>query len=189
MRKIFWSFLALPFLFACTHHTLSKEQCQAGDWAGIGYSDATMGYSSGARLAKHQAACQEHSIVVNSDKYLVGWNKGIVTFCTQDNGYKQGLDGYVYSSICPEKLEAAFLKGYEKGRELYQVRSKYQQYVNRQNDVRDDLDRARKDLASAKNKAERENATDRINRLEREKDDIERQTRLYEMKYSNSLVD
>jgi Protein of unknown function (DUF2799) len=39
----------------------------------------------------------------------------IESFCTLENGYRQGVEGIEYAGACPELLAPAFLDGYQSG--------------------------------------------------------------------------
>ena len=45
--------------------------------------------------------------------YIAGFKKGIIEFCTRDNGYDQGLKGGKYSLSCSQ--DTAYFEGYEAG--------------------------------------------------------------------------
>lgn len=45
--------------------------------------------------------------------------KGVLIFCTPDNGYQVGAKGDIYTNVCPENLESAFIKKYNKGRVVF----------------------------------------------------------------------
>ncbi|MBY0372097.1 DUF2799 domain-containing protein [bacterium] len=189
MRRLTIGLLGLFLAVGCTHYTLTKEQCEAGDWKGIGQSDGNQGLASAPRLVKHEEACGKHNIRVDNAAYLTGWNAGVKTYCTPSNGYNEGTNGYTYQRVCPANLEPGFLAEYEKGRKIFTVRARHQKLVSRLHDVEDDLARARLTLAKAKNSVERENATYEINKLEREKGDIDREMRLFETKHVDTLID
>jgi hypothetical protein len=98
--------------------SLSKNQCRAGDWQTIGYRDGANGYAS-TRLLEHQDACVKLGVLPDRDRYMRGWQEGVTTFCTAENGFSQGENGAGYGRICPSDLEPEFLSAYKDGRSLY----------------------------------------------------------------------
>ena len=82
--------LAIALLAGCA--TLSESQCAANDWQTVGYSDGVSGQDS-SRLLKHQNACMKHGVTPDRMAYLVGWEEGVVRYCTPDNGFQQGQRG------------------------------------------------------------------------------------------------
>jgi hypothetical protein len=47
------------------------------------------------------------------------YQKGVTAYCRPDNGYEQGALGKTYKNVCPEKLEAPFLKQFKRGKRVY----------------------------------------------------------------------
>jgi hypothetical protein len=102
--------------------TLSESQCIASDWETIGYNDGAQGKAN-SQLLKHQNACVKHGIVPDRDAYLVGWNDGVINYCTPENGYAQGRRGAANGNFCPDTLRGAFGDAYQQGRTLYLAES------------------------------------------------------------------
>ena len=116
--------LTLPLALAVGCHksgSVSENQCRAGDWETLGYRDGVHGLRS-TRLLAHQDACGEFGAVPDRETYLRGWRAGIAEFCQEDNGFVQGERGAGYANVCPERVERAFLRGYNAGRELFEAR-------------------------------------------------------------------
>jgi hypothetical protein len=102
--------------------TLNEEECLTADWYQIGYEDGARGYPD-TRIASHREACAKHGIAPQFRDYQDGHDEGVLSFCTQRNGFVQGQKGYQYSGICPPSVERDFLDAYQAGREIYTVRS------------------------------------------------------------------
>ncbi len=102
--------------------TVSENQCRAGDWQTIGYRDGSNGLDS-SRLLKHQEACGEFTIVPDRNLYLAGWGEGLVTFCTADNGFNQGVKGRALNAVCRGELLEPYASAHAEGRQLYVARS------------------------------------------------------------------
>lgn len=101
--------------------TVSENQCRAGDWQTIGYRDGAMGKDS-TRLLEHQEACGAFGIFPERDTYLAGWQEGLATFCTGDNGFQQGVQGRYLNGSCRGELREPFASAHADGRALYQAR-------------------------------------------------------------------
>jgi hypothetical protein len=101
--------------------TVSENQCVAGDWRTLGYSDGSYGYRSN-RLLQHQDACVRHGIIPDRFEYMAGWEQGVREYCEPNNGFSAGTQGYSYENVCPAELRSEFLKAYNDGRELYLAR-------------------------------------------------------------------
>jgi hypothetical protein len=180
--------LASLFLFACAHHTLTEEQCTAGNWEGIGLQDGQWGYATG-RIALHAKACERFKKTPNQALYLKGWNQGVVSYCQPANGYRVGLDGEDYEQVCPKNLEPAFIAQYNRGIDIYNIRSKYHRMVSDLKSTMREIADDREHLAKAKNEDERLKYTKEINAGEEKKEDLNRRIRVYDMKHSATLAD
>jgi len=101
--------------------SLSEKECQTADWESIGYIDGTRGYSSG-RIGDHVESCAKVDITPDRKLYEEGRNRGLEEFCTPRNGARIGEQGGSYGGVCPVMLEDAFLRGYNAGRDLRDVK-------------------------------------------------------------------
>lgn len=108
--------LGLLVLSGCA--SLSQEECQTGDWHGIGYRDGLQGKNE-SYLAEHQKACSEYQVSLNLEQYLQGREKGLQSYCQPENATRLGRNGATYHYVCPKSLEASFLDYYQSGREYY----------------------------------------------------------------------
>lgn len=117
-KKILTTFFILLLSFQLTGcASLNERECRETDWEMIGFRDGSNG--TFASLIKfHRSACAKYNIVPNVGAYKTGHTRGIKRYCTEDNGFKLGRQGFWYDGVCPTELEAAFLKGYNYGREL-----------------------------------------------------------------------
>lgn len=115
MRLIltFGAFLGTFFLFSCA--TLNEQQCRTGNWEEIGRQDGARGFSA-SRVNSHTKACQEHGIQVNNAIYQKGYDEGVRSYCTPENGYQLGRLGMLASqATCPADLASAFTTALSKG--------------------------------------------------------------------------
>ena len=109
--------------------TVSENQCKAGDWQSIGFRDGASGYAS-TRILNHQEACGEFGIVPERGSYLSGWQDGVTTYCTADNGFQLGLRGRALNTVCSQDLREPFASAHADGRKLYIARGEVNRLSN-----------------------------------------------------------
>ena len=107
--KMLFFFSVLPTLVACSHATLSREDCVRSDWQVLGVQDGMNGKTVG-ELNLHQQACAEYGIIPDSKQYLAGREKGLLEYCKLENAVTSGLNGQLYQSVCPKEIDEAFRK-------------------------------------------------------------------------------
>jgi len=108
-------FLISLLISSCA--SLSKGDCNKGDWAEIGAKDAKKGLLGKKQLQKHQKACAQYQIEPNTKVYNAGYKQGLKQFCRREAGYNHGARGAKYYANCPVSLEQDFLAGYVPGLE------------------------------------------------------------------------
>jgi hypothetical protein len=114
----FLAFIGTFFMFSCA--TLNEQQCRTGNWEQIGRQDGARGYSA-SRVSSHHKACKEHGVQVNNAEYQRGYDAGVRGFCTSENGYLLGKQGYrTHQVTCPADLGTAFMTAMQKGFTEYQ---------------------------------------------------------------------
>lgn len=101
--------------------SLSENQCRTADWESIGYLDGTRGYNSG-RIGEHSEACAKIGITPDRKLYEEGRVRGLEEFCTGRNGVRIGEQGGSYNGVCPVTTEDAFLRGYNAGKDLHDLK-------------------------------------------------------------------
>ncbi len=127
-------FALLALLSACA--SLSEAECRTGDWYGIGFGDGAAGQSLDA-LQEHREACAEYGIAANLDAYLNGRNRGLAQYCRPGSGYRQGVAGHDYESVCSGPGERAFLEAYHAGLRIHEL-SQRKQDLERESSHNDD---------------------------------------------------
>lgn len=128
-QQLTTSLLCIALLSGCA--TLSKKECQQGDWYAIGLSDGENGYNA-SRIKDHSDACGEHQIRPDHAAYRRGRDQGLLSFCTARSGYHVGAKGSTYRNVCPQHLESDFLDGYRLGEayhDLEQQKRKAEQHI------------------------------------------------------------
>ena len=113
----------LPLVALCLSGcaSLSENECLTADWESIGYLDGSRGYNSG-RVGEHSEACAKVNITPDAKLYEEGRNRGLEVFCTGRNGVRIGEQGGSYAGVCPVMLEDAFLRGYNAGKDLHDIK-------------------------------------------------------------------
>ena len=118
MRPVISMILVSCCLAGCA--SLTKEECNAGDWAQIGEADAIRGRTT-ERFANHIKACERYNILPDRSVYDKGYRIGLVKYCKPANGFRVGRNGLRYKGICPAGSEPGFLNGYQRGYDLHQI--------------------------------------------------------------------
>jgi hypothetical protein len=113
------SLAVLALLAGCA--TLDKEECLRADWYAIGLEDGARGQPL-ERAGDHRRACAEHGVTPKIEPYLAGRNEGLKSYCTYEKGYSVGRSGQSYSGACPAGLAGDFTAGFQRGREIHDLR-------------------------------------------------------------------
>ena len=100
--------------------TMNEDQCLVGDWGGQGWRDGAAGRQV-SRLDEHAKACAKYGVAPNMSAYLASREDGLRTYCTWENGFRQGRQGNSYGGVCAPAEERDFLPAYEDGRRIYAV--------------------------------------------------------------------
>lgn len=137
MRKLLIAGAALA-LASCA--TMTPEQCLRGNWHGVGYDDGASGYPM-SRIDSHAKACAKTGVTPDPLLYAQGRAEGLVSYCTEMNGFSVGRAGSAYHNVCPQPAENAFLGGYADGERVYRATQR--------------LESAKSDLSSADARADK----------------------------------
>ncbi len=98
--------------------TMNEDQCLVGDWGGRGWQDGAEGRQA-SRLEEHAKACAKYGVEPNMSAYLSAREDGLRTYCTWENGFRQGRQGNSYGGVCTLAEEASFVPAYQDGRQIY----------------------------------------------------------------------
>ena len=118
--KIFYLLLVASILASCA--TLSREQCQSGDWYGIGLADGHEGKPE-TRINDHSKACAEFGIQVDSQQYFQGRAQGLIDYCHLENAFDTGLKGQRYQHVCSPQIDATFDRYNTAAYDVYRIRT------------------------------------------------------------------
>ena len=99
-------------LMSCA--SISKSECQSGNWADIGYRDGTRGVSRD-KLADYVQTCAKYGADVDRSAYLSAYENGLGHYCTYEQGLARGRLGKIYNTVCEGPKAADFRTGYENG--------------------------------------------------------------------------
>ena len=89
--------LPILFLSACT--SLSKEQCVAGQWYDMGYTDGIKGRLR-TQFNDYAKACHSYGVTPSLIDYDMGRERGLVDFCM--NSTKPNLR---YTMLCQRSID------------------------------------------------------------------------------------
>jgi hypothetical protein len=103
--------------------SLSRNECAAGDWYGIGQRDGANGHPE-ERFADHAAACVRHGVNPDRRQWLEGRERGLERFCTARHAFDVGASNSSYAGVCAGPGEDDFLHGYRLGKALAEARSR-----------------------------------------------------------------
>lgn len=110
MKRLVFLFAALAIgLIVASCATLSKEQCQAGDWRAIGFNDGSEGRTADY-VSNHDEACAEFGVAVNRALYTDGRTDGLRSYCRLANAESVGRQGRAYNGVCQGELGVAFAR-------------------------------------------------------------------------------
>ncbi len=167
--------LGAAVLASCA--SLDESECLLADFRFLGEEDGEKGQPR-TRIDTYETDCAEYGLDVDRQAYALGWEVGIVRFCTRENGYEYGLAGNFYQRSCPVELADEFSNAYQLGRAVYNARSEVDRLEAEITRLGDKL--ARDDLKSEKRaelREEREDAKDDLRKAERQLDTAQDEAR------------
>lgn len=91
---------------SCT--TIRPEHCPYADWGATGELHASKGFQS--RLPGLYETCMAVGVLPDGDAYIAGYQRGLLGFCTIENGWTWGGNRAVNPGICPP----AMAQGYDR---------------------------------------------------------------------------
>src|SRR5262245_13606325 len=165
------SVVLLALIAGCA--TLDKDQCLRADWYAIGLEDGARGQPL-ERAGDHRRACAEHGVTPKIEPYLAGRNEGLKSYCTYEKGFSVGRSGQSYSGVCPANLAGNFTAGFQRGKDLHDVR-------RRLDTVNEQIRKSRAALtAGIPNPRARAEEVERLEALSREAEQLEQRIAVLE---------
>lgn len=92
----------------------AESKMDQGDWLAIGFNRGKRG-DPPSYMQNYVQNCSKYDIQIDTETYQTGWRKGIIQYCTPENGYEVGKAGKDYHDACPAHLAGAFLDQYIAG--------------------------------------------------------------------------
>jgi len=154
------------FITGCS--SISKEECKTGDWNGIGYRDGMSGKPI-SRVSSYIEECGKAGSTVDRAMYEKGRNEGLKIYCSRENGFNAGKNGSSMFTECPSNLQSAFMKAYNLGKKVHELKGKLDSVRKDQ----DELEKKMDDPVTTPN--ERTLIRQRLRDLEEKKDSVNRE--------------
>lgn len=116
MKKIITIALTALSLSACQSTTdeVQVSLSCTGNWTNVGYDVAIDGKSV-RTFSKYEEKCKELLGENAKSDYLDGYTKGIVEYCTYEQGFDLGESGKKNNKVCPHELGQNFERGFIAG--------------------------------------------------------------------------
>lgn len=125
--------------------SMSEDECRTANWSDIGMRDGQNG-APRATFGSHVKACREIGVIADQQSYMRAWDRGIVSFCTPQNGLEMGRRGRSYANgTCPAELEPGFRFRYERGYDVYRAQQEIDRVNFQLRDKQHKLDETRDD--------------------------------------------
>jgi len=172
MAKILLLVLVLVSLIGCS--SLSKRNCEEGNWKTLGVEDG----KNGTKLAKidtYIKECKSYGLTVDESAYKAGRDEGLKIFCQPEHGFLIGKLSQEYPRVCPGHLEAAFLQKYQLGRQIAQQKYELSLMHGRITSLEGEIDRSQ-------DENEKRNLRNRLQELQREQSERQRNISIMEAK-------
>ena len=105
--------LCLILLAGCGGN-VKPVACTGIDWTDLGYTTATSGKSV-RTFDAYRDQCGSNLEETAMDSYLEGYTKGVIEYCTYENGHLLGSQNKPIEGSCPIEVRSAFDNGYAQG--------------------------------------------------------------------------
>lgn len=107
--------------------TVSKSECQVGDWRAIGLRDGRDGRSE-LFFAKNAESCQRYGLPADQTAWAAGRLEGLKDYCTPLSGYAVGRSGRTYENVCTGKAGGDFVFALSLGSTVREAREEARRY-------------------------------------------------------------
>ncbi|MBS9782051.1 MAG: DUF2799 domain-containing protein [Gammaproteobacteria bacterium] len=159
-------------LSACS--VMTEKECQVANWYDLGFTDGAAGHTVNA-FSERAEDCAKHGIGADRASYLQARQEGLKTYCTKENGYREGASGRPYRGVCDSHSAKQFLPAYQKGKRLYEKKSAVATLERKIQDLDRDIDkhnndkyRLKKQVINESDKGKRANIILDLERINRE---------------------
>ncbi len=92
--------------------SISKNECEAGNWGDMGYRDGANGEPRGV-LADYANICAGHGLGVDRDAYPAAYESGLSEFCALGRALAQGRRGSGMPNVCARRPD--YIASYDLG--------------------------------------------------------------------------
>jgi len=150
--------LAAAALGGCA--SLSEKDCRGGNWQAIGQRDGADGWPA-SRLGAHAEACAEHRVSPDAAAWERGRQLGLQGYCQALVGRTKGAEAAPYRNVCTGAAEVRFLRGYEVGRQIHELKQLQDSQRKRRKELTDRL-------------AKKETSADEAKRIRRDLEQLDR---------------
>lgn len=150
--------------------TVSREQCQAGDWYGIGVTDGREGRPE-SRIDDHAESCARFKLPIDRAAWDAGRTEGLREYCTPISGYANGVAGRTYHDVCSGPAGGSFITAYALGSDVHRARAEAERAAAEARRIEDEIDRIGSEIAELQDRLDdadrdrRGEIRDRIDRL------------------------
>ncbi|MGJ8680026.1 DUF2799 domain-containing protein [Paraglaciecola sp.] len=103
-------------LSSCGSTQLEVSECKSTNWEQKGLKDGASGVDV-LEFNNYVAACETENVVPDKEAYYSGFQDGLVTYCTYDNGVELGKRSGKYYMACKDYKD--FGTGYAKGVDIF----------------------------------------------------------------------
>lgn len=107
--------VAMSIAFTGCAGGVKEVACTGQNWAGFGYKMGAEGRSV-HEFDGHRSACGNNLEKGALKAYLDGYTRGIIEYCTYENGFSVGSKNQSISENCPLELRGSYTKGYNLGK-------------------------------------------------------------------------
>lgn len=119
-------------LAGCASKQVNESlSCVDKNWGKFGKKMAESGHEVRA-IDKYKSGCADFSDD-DMGAYLDGFSRGLISYCTYENGFEQGEKNMKINNICPYEIQEHYVRGYEEGQREYELSMK--KYEELQEDV------------------------------------------------------
>lgn len=121
MKYLLIVLVILGLLAGCASKQVNESlSCADKDWGKFGKEMAESGHEVRA-IDQYRSGCADFS-EDDLDAYLDGFSRGLITYCTYENGFERGKNNNNINNICPSEVQERYVKGYSEGQREYELR-------------------------------------------------------------------
>lgn len=138
--------------------SMTEDQCRRADWFERGRRDGGQGEPS-TYIDAHRQACAKAGVLPDGTRWLAGWQDGVRGYCTPRSAWDSGAANRSYQGACRDLDEAAWLRWYRSGQDLYRTRRE-------RDTARSEIDKLERQLKKAEKDDERKQLREQIHKLD-----------------------